>query len=404
MHDGNAKSDLERTAEKAVNTGAKSTKLFTILFGKFLLRTNRYYQKHFSSSMKALRNDGPTKELYVSPALTKSEVKQIITAGRENNILMGVKKMQPDGELGRNKSLHQQEKLAKNEIKYRKWNERRKTIKKIPILYHFCKNQAEKYRKLSIQDEKDSNEEKYVIIFNKSKMGFLNEQLKEIPKNRLKRMKEDGLDDINNDGIIDIRDCELKAPKGMNLKVEELNEIGEDFGSCLVKDYQSNYCTQRITKEDYCDIREELFNLKSHGACVVNDIEVLVAVPFSELSKYKMFAPKDRPIKIYGEKGGRSIETESNANDIIELELNGDKEYNDFMGIFKEKDFFAEVNHDGKTTALVREVDAQEILEKNKKKATVDELVKEANNLEKQQDIEITKNNNTLEREEEIDR
>ena len=95
---------------------------------------------------------------------------------------MGVKKMQPDGELGRNKSLHQQEKLAKNEIKYRKWNERRKTIKKIPILYHFCKNQAEKYRKLSIQDEKDSNEEKYVIIFNKSKMGFLNEQLKEIPK------------------------------------------------------------------------------------------------------------------------------------------------------------------------------------------------------------------------------
>ena len=72
--------------------------------------------------MKALRNDGPTKELYVTPPLTRAEVKQIITACRENNVLMGIKKMSPDGELSNNKSLHQQEKIARNEIKYQKWN------------------------------------------------------------------------------------------------------------------------------------------------------------------------------------------------------------------------------------------------------------------------------------------
>ena len=84
--------------------------------------------------MKALRNDGPTKELYVTPPLTRAEVKQIITACRENNVLMGIKKMSPDGELSNNKSLYQQEKIARNEIKYQKWNERFKTTKKIKII------------------------------------------------------------------------------------------------------------------------------------------------------------------------------------------------------------------------------------------------------------------------------
>ena len=47
--------------------------------------------------------------------------------------MIGVKKMTPEGEAGRNKSLHKQEKLAKNEIKYQKWKERANTKSKIPF-------------------------------------------------------------------------------------------------------------------------------------------------------------------------------------------------------------------------------------------------------------------------------
>ena len=43
--DGNAKHDLEHTAEKTVVVSTKSTKIFTRLFGKLLIRANRYYQK-----------------------------------------------------------------------------------------------------------------------------------------------------------------------------------------------------------------------------------------------------------------------------------------------------------------------------------------------------------------------
>lgn len=396
--DGNAKHDLEHTAEKTVVVSTKSTKVFTRLFGKLLVRANRYYQKHFSSSMKALRNDGPTKELYVTPPLTKAEVKQIITACRENNVLMGIKKMNPDGEQGRNQSLHQQEKLAKNEIKYQKWDERRKTFKKVPILHDICKSQTEKYKKLSLQDERVNPDERYVLIFNKSKLSFLNEQLAKIPPNRVKQAAKNELEDINKDGIIDEKDFGDMKARGMNLKVEDLNRIGEDFGSCAVRDYVNNYCTQRITKEQYCEIREQLFDLRSHGACVYNDKEVIIAINSDDLEEYKSFAPLDRPIKEYGKNGARDIETESNTNDIIELELNDFNDYKLFKEKYHTKDFVALHNPNGKILVLVKETDAKNLVDNNKKKSKTEDLAKEADEF-------VEKNNpivdNILDKEEE---
>lgn len=396
--DGNAKHDLEHTAEKTVVVSTKSTKIFTRLFGKLLIRANRYYQKHFSSSMKALRNDGPTKELYVTPPLTKAEVKQIITACRENNVLMGIKKMNPDGEQGRNQSLHQQEKLAKNEIKYQKWDERRKTFKKVPIFQSVCKMQTEKYKKLSLQDERINPDERYVLIFNKSKLSFLNEQLAKIPPNRVKQAARNELEDINKDGIIDEKDYGDMKARGMNLQVEDLSRIGEDFGSCAVKDYVNNYCTQRITKEQYCEIREQLFDLRSHGACVYNDKEVIIAINSDDLEEYKTFAPLDRPIKEYGKNGARDIETESNTNDIIELELNDFNDYKLFKEKYHTKDFVAQHNPNGKILVLVKETDAKNLVDNNKKKSKTEDLAKEADEF-------VEKNNpivdNLLDKEEE---
>ncbi len=400
--DGNAKHDLEHTAERTVAVSTKSSKIFTKLFGKLLIKANRYYQKHFSSSMKALRNDGSTKELCVSPPLTRAEVKQIITACRENNILMGIKKMDPNGEEGKNQSLHKQEKLAKNEIKYKKWDERRKSTSKIKILNRYCKSQADKYKKLSIQDENKNSEENYVIIFNKSRMGFFNEQLAKIPPNRVKQNAKSDIEDINKDGIIDERDIEPMLSRGMNLTVNDLNRIGEDFGSCPVRDYQKNYCIQKITKEEYCEIREQLFELPSHGACVLNENEMIIAVRSEDLEEYKDYAP-DRPIKEYGVSGGREIESESNNNDIIELEIEDFRKYKQFKETYSSKDYVARYNPNGKITILAKETDTQQLVEDNKKKSKTADLVNEANEFaEQNKDIQVPENN-ILEQEEELE-
>lgn len=441
--DGNAKHDLEHTAEKSVSMSAKISKISTILFGRFLIKANRYYQKHFSSSMRALRKDGATKELCVSPPLTRAEVKQIITSCHENNILMGIKKMHPDGELSNNKSLYQQEKLAHNEIKYKKWDERRKATSKIKILNKICKYQADKYKNISaynlklsnrwlsfqektrkikslnkyckmksdnykniaIQEKTKDEEEQYVIIFNKSKLSFFNEQLAKIPTNRLKQETKSDLDGINKEEIIDDRNIEPRVSRGMNLSVNDLNKIGEDFGSCPVRDYSKNYCIQKITKEEYCEIREQLFELPSHGACVLNEKEMIIAIRSEDLDEYREYAP-ERPIKEYGSSGGRAIESESNIHDIMELEINDIKRYKDFKETYSSKDYVAEIAPNGKTTILLKETDTKNLLEESKKKSKTEDLVKEANELAEKSKTDKVVENVVLEQkeEQEIDR
>lgn len=441
--DGNAKHDLEHTAEKSVSMSAKISKISTILFGRFLIKANRYYQKHFSSSMRALRKDGATKELCVSPPLTRAEVKQIITSCHENNILMGIKKMHPDGELSNNKSLYQQEKLAHNEIKYKKWDERRKATSKIKILNKICKHQADKYKNISaynlklsnrwlsfqektrkikplnkyckmkadnykniaIQEKTKDEEEQYVIIFNKSKLSFFNEQLAKIPPNRLKQETKSDLDGINNEEIIDDRNIEPMVSRGMNLSVNDLNKIGEDFGSCPVRDYSKNYCIQKITKEEYCEIREQLFELPSHGACVLNEKEMIIAIRSENLDEYREYAP-ERPIKEYGSSGGRAIESESNIHDIMELEINDIKRYKEFKETYSSKDYVAEIAPNGKTTILLKETDTKNLLEESKKKSKTEDLVKEANELAEKSKTDKVIENVALEQkeEQEIDR
>lgn len=441
--DGNAKHDLEHTAEKSVSMSAKISKISTILFGRFLIKANRYYQKHFSSSMRALRKDGATKELCVSPPLTRAEVKQIITSCHENNILMGIKKMHPDGELSNNKSLYQQEKLAHNEIKYKKWDERRKATSKIKILNKICKYQADKYKNISaynlklsnrwlsfqektrkikplnkyckmkadnykniaIQEKTKDEEEQYVIIFNKSKLSFFNEQLAKIPPNRLKQETKSDLDGINNEKIIDDRNIESMVSRGMNLSVNDLNKIGEDFGSCPVRDYSKNYCIQKITKEEYCEIREQLFELPSHGACVLNEKEMIIAIRSEDLDEYREYAP-ERPIKEYGSSGGRAIESESNIHDIMELEINDIKRYKEFKETYSSKDYVAEIAPNGKTTILLKETDTKNLLEESKKKSKTEDLVKEANELAEKSKTDKVVENIALEQkeEQEIDR
>lgn len=441
--DGNAKHDLEHTAEKSVSMSAKISKISTILFGRFLIKANRYYQKHFSSSMRALRKDGATKELCVSPPLTRAEVKQIITSCHENNILMGIKKMHPDGELSNNKSLYQQEKLAHNEIKYKKWDERRKATSKIKILNKICKHKADKYKNISaynlklsnrwlsfqektrkikplnkyckmkadnykniaIQEKTKDEEEQYVIIFNKSKLSFFNEQLAKIPPNRLKQETKSDLDGINNEEIIDDRNIEPMVSRGMNLSVNDLNKIGEDFGSCPVRDYSKNYCIQKITKEEYCEIREQLFELPSHGACVLNEKEMIIAIRSEDLDEYREYAP-ERPIKEYGSSGGRAIESESNIHDIMELEINDIKRYKEFKETYSSKDYVAEIAPNGKTTILLKETDTKNLLEESKKKSKTEDLVKEANELAEKSKSDKVIENVALEQkeEQEIDR
>lgn len=388
MTDGNAKSDLEHASERAVRASTKSTGILARLMAKATSKARKYYQKHFSSSLRALKKDGATKELAVSSPLTRAEAKELITNARENGILVGVKKMQPDGDEGKNQSLHKQEKLAKNEIKFEKWNERRKVFKNVPFLGWFSQRKTDKFRERSKEDNLKYPDERYIILCNKSHLAFFNEQLEILEKKRTQRTISEDLDEINDNGLID-KDSKIVS-RDINISPEQL-EIGTDYGSCFVRDYTKNFCHQKISKSEYCEIREQLFELKSHGAKVMPNGEVIVAINSDDLEEYKKFAPLDKPIKEYGASGAKEIEAESNSNNIISVKLNNDNDFSAFKNTYKGKDFVAIHNSDGTINAYVREKDTKEMAEEVKKKSSTADLLREANEFaeEKENTLDI---------------
>lgn len=98
-----------------------------------------------------------------------------------------------------------------------------------------------------------------------------------------------------------------------------------------------------------------------------NDKEMLVAINSSDLSEYRKYAPIDKPIKEFGYNGARSIETESNSNDIMQIEVPTLKEFNIFKERYKGKDFIAQYNPNGTVSVIVREKDTTELVEDAKK-------------------------------------
>ena len=381
--DGNAKSDLEHTAERTVRASTKGTGILARFITRLTIWGRKYYQKHFSSSLKALKKDGKTKELAISSPLTKEETKEIIKNAHEAGILIGIKKMQPNGEEGKNKSLHQQEKLAKNEIKFEKWNERRKVLEKIPLINKYCERKADKFRKLSIEDNKKNTEDRYIVLCNKSHLDFFNEELQKLEIKRTARNKSNDYTEIDKDGIIN-KDEPLEATD-INISPDKL-KVGVDYGSCFVKDYKNNFCHQKISKSEYCEIREQLFELKSHGAIVTPSGEVIVAINSDDLDEYKKFAPLDKPIKEYGDGGAKDIEAESNDKNIINVRIENEEDFDLFKEKYKGKDFVAIHNPEGYITACVRENDTQQLVDDVKKKSSTAELLKEANDFAEEKD------------------
>lgn len=399
--DGNAKSDLEHTAEKSVRASTKGTGIIARLITRITIWGRKYYQKHFSSSLKALKKDGATKELAISSPITRAEAKEIIANARENGILIGIKKMQPDGDIGTNQSLHQQEKLAKNEIKHEKWNERRKFFKKVPIVGKFCELKADKYKQLSREDSVKHSEERYIVLCNKSHLPFFNEQLELLDKKRKDRDTANDLDEVNKKGLIDKE--EPLVSMDLHISPDEL-KTGVDYGSCYVKDYTRNFCHQKISKLEYCEIREQLFELKSHGAIVTPSGEVIIAINSDDLEEYRKFAPLDKPIKEYGNGGARDIEAESNERNIISVKIKNDTDFEIFKDKYKGKDFVAIHQPDGSITACVRETDTQQLVDDVKKKSSTADLLKEANEFAEEKENSIDNPIIELEEEQEFAR
>ncbi len=378
-----AKQEIERTGEAAVRGGKSIGKTLAKTLSKLLRSLFRFVRYRFFDPIKTVKKDGPTKALVTSPDLTKEEVKSVILKAKEDGVHVCIQEMTPDNSK-KNKSIHNQYKIAKFKIKQAEWEKRGQKLSFSKPLQKYCLNQAKKYEQKSAVDNQKQPELRYRLIVNESKTSFLNSCLKEIEESRLKKMSEGSLEDINKDGIVDEKDVQKLEAVPMDLTPDQL-KLHEEYGSCYINSYQSNYCTQILTKEEYCDQRSQMYeNLSSHGAYVLDDNRVLVAFPAKDYRVYEMLRVAETPINEYGFKGGNDVKAEFNHSDLITMELQELDAMEKLRETYTGKDYIASHNPDGTIQVMVRENETQKMVEIAKKKSTTGDLLKEALEFQKQ--------------------
>lgn len=385
------KHDIEKIGEVSTRRTLKLGKTFSKVSTGITARSLKIFRKYFVNPMRAVEKDGGTKRLAISPPLTKDEAKKVIVKSREEGVLVCLKEMQPDGESGRGRSLFHQGQMAKHDFKAVKWKERSKHFKHFAPAAKLCTKLANHHTTLSNEDSKSEKDKRFIIICNESRLSFMNDRLQDIENYRIQKSKDNELEDINKDGIIDELDISNLHTYDMDMEPDKL-ESGKDYGSCMIRDYHENYCIQTVPKEEYCTIRKEMFNLRSHGAYVLNDSEVLLAFPKADLKEFLKYGSTAYPIHEYGKYGGNEINKESNHNNLISLEVEDTEEMDKLRNLYKDKDYIAVLNQDGSYSILVKEKDTESIVDMSKKKSSTASLLEEAREFMKQQEKEKTDN------------
>lgn len=363
------KSDIQHSGETAVRQlGRRLANLWRMV--KSLGRsTQRYIAKNYTNPLKAIKNDGPTKQLSATPLLTKEEAKLAIVKMNEYGILATIKEVDiatddsgnplktEDGkeipaELPyKGKTLHAQEKMAKNELKEARWKDRSQRFKKISFIKDYAEKRAAHFQSLSEREDRANvnSGKRYVFITNQSNTQAMNDILAQIQLRRIQLKKDGILEDINQDGFIDERDIEVGEIYNLStLKKEELVE-GKDYGDVPWKQIVSGFmCVQIISKDKFIEKNQELASQYNFAAQVYDDEHMKISYESGLKKKINSILQEEHPNIIeFGIDNGDSITRMSPTDSLKILHFDTENSLEEFKSMMGNHDFIITYNENG---------------------------------------------------------
>lgn len=393
---GEVKNDIQHSGESAFRQ--MKNRLLNLWHGTKLLLRGVVFQlnKYYSNPIKAIKNDGPNKQLSATPLLTREEAKHTIVKMQEYGIIATVKEVDVFTDQSgkqvtkdmpyKGKNLHSQQKMAKNELKIAKWKDRTNRFEKIKLIKNFAERKVKKFEERAMTDNQSSHglNKRYVFITNQSNALAMNDILAEIQENRIK-LKNDGmLPDLNNDGIVDEKDIEVGNVINLSeLKKEDLIE-GRDFGDILWNQVPTqNSCIHIITKDEFIEKHQELRIGATYAARVYDEEHVKLYYSSQYLISINDTLKEEHPQIIeFGSKGGDTI-TKIRPNDSIKvIQIDNEKDLFHFKQLMTNQDYI--INYEnGKYEIQVCEselIEADRVLEKKQQAREVpDEELEQEN-------------------------
>ena len=239
-------------ATRATKMGVKDT------FKYFLKPLTIFSYHYFIEGIKAVQNDGPTKELEKITNLSYDETIRIMEKCQKDGIRIVASERKlstEDNEFGKKKSLYQQKKITRYARRIKQMSnlkENHPHIAKLFQINKFIKSNEDKQNE-QIKQHKNKH---YNIYFNKSKISYMNERIEDLIEYRTGISQK--LFDENTQTAIE----EIKE-EGINLNSQQMKNLSaelklHEIGSVEVSEFKKDYCIHELPFSAFMRIKDEL--------------------------------------------------------------------------------------------------------------------------------------------------
>lgn len=353
---------------------------------------NSFYKNHLEG-IRAVQNDGPTKELEKITNLSYEEMVETMAKCQKDDVAViasefkrGYQKDENgnyivDDELGNKKSVSKMKSITKANRKIQSYT---KFQSKYPnILNGFTNRKIGKWNEVYEKAINRHEGARYNLIFNKRQVGYMADRIADIKSKRIGITKEE----FYNEHPEAKEAVEKAIEKGLDLNTEELGEWAKEFvneGNTDISNFKDDYLIHTVTMEEYSNIYKDLDNnIIPYGVELNKSIDgktdtVRVYIHSENLEQYQKAGHLDKGVlQSYGKRDNKTKiynvtrKEEKETKDII-LPRSSMEHY---ISMFKGKDFVINLNGNNEKNFVARMTldEAKEVLAYQKKRNPVQE-------------------------------
>lgn len=357
---------------------------------------NSFYKNHLEG-IRAVQNDGPTKELEKITNLSYEEMVETMAKCQKDDVAViasefkkGYQKDENgnyivDDELGNKKSVSKMKSITKANRKIQSYT---KFQSKYPnILNGFTNRKISKWNEVYDKAINRHEGARYNLIFNKRQVGYMADRIADIKSKRIGITKEE----FYNEHPEAKEAVEKAIEKGLDLNTEELGEWAKEFvneGNTDISNFKDDYLIHTVTMEEYTNIYKDLDNnIIPYGVELNKSIDgktdtVRVYIHSEDLEQYQKAGHLDKGVlQSYGKRDNKTKiynvtrKEEKETKDII-LPRSSMEHY---ISMFKGKDFVINLNGNNEKNFVARMTldEAKEVLAYQKKRNPVQEKLDE---------------------------
>ena len=391
----NNKSDAAQvyeSATRATKTGLKDS-------FKYILKPLTIFSYHyFVEGIKAVQNDGPTKELEKLTNLSYDETIRIMEKCQKDGVRVVASERKlsaEDSEFGKQKSLYQQKRITRYSRRIKQLSNFKANYPKIAKILHLDNliKQNEEKQQIQIKAHKDRN---YNIYFNKSKAGYMSDRIADLIEYRTGISQQ--LFDKNTHVAM-----EGTKKDGVNLNSQQLKDFSNKFklhevGDVEIADFKKDYCIHEIPFSAFVNMQNdlEIANIPYGVKTVINDNDEKIANIYFEnkhLERYSELSFNSYgKLHVYGN-DNKNLQWDIKSQDeLISFTTKVGNQEKQTYSILSGKNYIMK-RQENECLWTVFKNDIKDLAEKEKKRDVVDEQLEKLNifeQLEKEVDKNIT--------------